>query len=207
MAEKQKKPVANPKQLPQSNSGIGLKFMAIIVTLLILITMGFAAGVYLKLIDVEKLASDMNLAQYPVIGSYFPKTNFETVELAEEGTSVQDEVQVKPNRAETQQSNDLSAVPRVINPNLITKEDLEKQAKLMQQDENKRISKLSRLYGSMKPGEATAIMKDLDDPTVLAIFSKMEDEQVAKILALFDSKRAASLTQDMLKGRAQLPNL
>ncbi len=205
MAEKQKKPVANPKQPPQPASGIGLKVMVILVTLLILVTIGFAAGVYLKFIDVQKLARDMNLDQYPVIGSYLPKTNFETVELAEESIPAQQEVPVNPNQ--NQKPASVFPVPQVINPNLITPEDLEKQAKLRQQEENKRISKLSRLYGSMKPDEATAIMKELDDATVLSIFSKMEEEQVAKILALFDSKRAASLTQDMLKGKAQLPNL
>ena len=205
MAEKQKKPVANPKQPPPPGSGIGLKVMVILVTLLILVTIGFAAGVYLKFIDVEKLARDMKLDQYPVIGNYLPKTNFETVELAEETIPAQQDVPVNPNQSQKPAS--VFPVPQVINPNLITPEDLEKQAKLRQQEENKRISKLARLYGSMKPDAATAIMKELDDATVLAIFSKMEEEQVAKILALFDSKRAASLTQDMLKGKAQLPNL
>lgn len=205
MAEKQKTPVANPKQPSPPGSGIGLKVMVILVTLLILVTIGFAAGVYLKFIDVEKLARDMKLDQYPVIGNYLPKTNFETVELAEETIPAQQDVPVNPNQSQKPAS--VFPVPQVINPNLITPEDLEKQAKLRQQEENKRISKLSRLYGSMKPDAATAIMKELDDATVLAIFSKMEEEQVAKILALFDSKRAASLTQDMLKGKAQLPNL
>ncbi|HWR43165.1 magnesium transporter MgtE [Sporomusa sp.] len=205
MAEKQKNPAANSKQSPQPNSGVGLKIMAIIVALLILVGIGFAAGVYLKLIDVEKLASDMNLAKYPVIGRFFPKTNFETVELAEEGAPVQTVVPVKPNQA--QQPTATLLVPQPSNPNIITREDLEKQAKLKQQEEAKRISKLSRLYGGMKPDEAIAIMKELDDPTVIAIFSKMEEEQVSKILALFDSRRAARLTQDMLKGQAQSPNL
>ncbi|QDR80493.1 MotE family protein [Sporomusa termitida] len=206
MAEKQKKTVVDPKQPQPAGSGLGLKVLVILVTLLILVTLAFAAGVYLKLIDVEKLARDMKLDQYPVIGNYLPKTNFEAVELAEEDIPVQQE-EVPVNPEQSQQPASLFPVPQVINPNLITPEDLEKQDKLRQQEENKRIARLSRLYGSMKPDEATAIMQELDDATVLAIFSKMEEDQVAKILARFDSKRAASLTQDMLRGKAQLSNL
>ncbi|SMC65960.1 MotE family protein [Sporomusa malonica] len=203
MAEKPKAPVANSKQLPQSKSGLMFKVMAIAVALLILIVIGFAAGIYLKLIDVEKLANDMNLAKYPVIGGFFPKTNFETVELEEDGSNGQQTAPVKPNQTQTRQPIPTLPVPQPANPNIITKEDLEKQAKLKQQEEAKRISKLARLYGAMKPEEAIAIMQELDDPTVIAIFSKMEEEQVSKILALLDSKRAARLTQDMLKGQAQ----
>lgn len=205
MAEKPNKNVANPKQQPPSGSGLGLKVLAMLVTLLILVTIGFAAGVYFQFIDVAKLARDMKLDQYPVIGSYLPKTNFEPVDLAEDDTSAGQEAPVQPEQSQKPAS--AFPVPQVITPDLITPEDLEKQDKLRQQEENKRIGRLARLYGSMKPDEATTIMQELDDATVVAIFSKMEEEQVAKILARFDSKRAASLTQDMLRGKAQLPNL
>jgi flagellar motility protein MotE (MotC chaperone) len=69
------------------------------------------------------------------------------------------------------------------------------------QDEAKRISRLARLYGEMKADEAVPIINQLDDSTVLAIFGKMEDGQVAKILAQLDARRAARLTQNMLKGK------
>jgi len=36
----------------------------------------------------------------------------------------------------------------------------------------------------------------------LLILNKMEDEQVAKIMALFDARRAAILSQSMLRGRS-----
>lgn len=201
MAVKTKSPAANSKQPPLSKpkSGLVMKSMAILVALLILIAIGFAVGVYLKLIDVEKLANDMNLSQYPVVGKFFPKTNFETVNIEDDTLTTQPAVPPKPNQAPSQ-SMPVAQIPQPSDPNIITKEDLEKQAKLKQQEEAKRISKLARLYGGMKPEEATAIMKELDDATVLAIFGKMDEEQVAKILALFDPNRAARLTQDMLRG-------
>lgn len=207
MAEKPKVPVANSKQPQQPKSGLLLKIMVAVIVLLILIGIGFAAGVYLKFFDTEKLAKDLNLSKYPVIGGFFPKTNFETVELPEDSIDVQAETPLKSKQTQTLQPQQPPLVSQPINPNLITKEELEKQAKLKQQGEAKRISKLARLYGGMKPDEAIAIMQELDDSTVLAIFSKMEEEQVSKILALFDSKRAARLTQDMLKGQDQLPSL
>lgn len=205
MAEKPKTSLINAKQ-PQSKSGIILKIMAIVVSVLILIIFGFAVGVYLKFIDVQKLATDMNLVQYPVINKILPKTNFDPVEIEEAGVNAQ-VAPVKSNQSYPNQSTAVLQEPQSSNPNIITKDDLEKQAKIKQQEEAKRISKLARLYAGMKPDEAIAIMKELDDPVIIAIFSKMEEEQVSKILALFDSKRAARLSQDMLKGQAQPPSL
>ena len=71
--------------------------------------------------------------------------------------------------------------------------------KKQQQEENKRIGRLARLYGGMKPDEAVGILNRLDDAEVLAIMGKMEEDQVSKILPLFDSSRAARLTQSMMR--------
>ena len=47
--------------------------------------------------------------------------------------------------------------------------------------------------------EVVGILNRLDDTEVLAIMGKMEEEQVSKILPLFDSSRAARLTQSMMR--------
>lgn len=218
MAEKPKRPTATPKQPaateqqpqaePKSRFGLIFKIMVIGLTLCILIAIGFAAGVYLKLIDVEKLAGNLNVSQYPVVGRFFPKTNFEPVELEEDKTAAQPAAPGPQAPAvQSQQSPVAASTMPPASPNLITKEDLEKQAKLQQQQEAKQISKLARLYSGMKPEAAVAIMKELDDATVIAILGKMEEEQVSKILSLFDAQRAARLSEDMLKGRSQRPIL
>lgn len=204
-------PTAQPAQqeagAPKSRFALLFKVLSIIIILCILIAIGFAAGVYLKLFDVEKLAQDMNLSQNPVVARFFPKTNFEPVELEEDTTSTPPVTPVTPNQP--QPAAPALPTPQPASPNIITKEDLEKQEKQRQQEENKRISKLARLYGGMKPEAAVAIMKNLDDPTVIAIFGKMEEEQVSKILALFDTARAARITQDMLRVQVQpqMPSL
>lgn len=202
-------PVAPPpvQQEPQSKFGLVFKILVVALALCILTAIGFGAGVYFKFFDVEKIAQDMNLSQYPVMERFLPKTNFEPVELAEDMAAPEPATvpPVTPNPI--QQPATLAPTPQTPNPNIITKEDLEKQAKLKQQEEAKRISKLARLYGGMKPDAAVTIMNELDDADVIAIFGKMEEDQVSKILAMFDAKRAARITEDMLKGRRQPPSL
>lgn len=219
MAEKPKTPatktkqasIVAPKTAPEAEAsksrfnGI-FKVLSILVALCILIAIGFVAGVYLKVIDIEKLTQDANLSQYPVVAHFFPKTNFEPVELEEDVATNQPIVPGDPKQAQLPATS-LFPTPQLPGSTIITKEELEKQDKIKRQEEAKRISKLARLYGGMKPEAAVAIMKELDDPTVISILGKMEEEQVSKILALFDSTRAARISQDMLRGQPQVPRL
>lgn len=197
-----KKDNGSPENLPEKGkkkpSSI-LKIIVILLIVLILAATGFALGIYLKFIDMQALADSWKLNQYPIIGKYFdkPKTNFETVELES-----QSPVEVSP------ASGALPIMPPVVKQSeTMTPEkpkvddaELQRQAKIKQQEEAKRISKTARLYGSMKPDEAVAILNQMDDDTVLLILNKMEDEQVAKIMALFDARRAAALSQGMIRG-------
>lgn len=57
---------------------------------------------------------------------------------------------------------------------------------------------LAQYYREMKPEAAVKIMNNLDDNTIVAILPYLEKEQAAKILALMDSVRAASITQILL---------
>jgi flagellar protein FlbB len=200
MAEKVKldnkiKVAGNQPEKPKKKVATIFKVLLIALILLIIAAAGFALGIYLKIFDLESLTTSWKLNEYPIIGQYFPqpKTNFEPVELDQ-----QDQTQTPINP---------TVVPPVV-PEALTVEkgkvddsELQKQAKIKQQEEAKRISKLARLYGGMKPDEAVVILNNLDDNTVLDILSKMEDEQVSKIMAKFDSKRAANLTQAMLRGK------
>lgn len=180
-------------QIPKS-SGSLIKKLLIVFVILMLAGVGFALGIYLKLIDLPGLVDNWKLHEYPVIGQYFtpPKTNFEPVEL-------EDQVARKP----------VNTSPPVVQPQVEPPSlglppadaDKDKQAKIKQQEEMKRVSKLARLYENMKPEEAVAILNKLDDATVIAILNKMEEGQVAKIMAQFDADRAARISQAMLKGK------
>lgn len=207
MAEKTKKttpPV--PKQLtplPKPKARFSfLKAAVILLALLVIGCAGFAAGVYLNVIDVNKLAADWKLHQYPVIGRYFPaplQTNFETVELTD---SVVEPIVDIPQPTQSFPANKPDVTVPQETP--LTSEEMQKLEKARQQEEAKRIGKLARLYGAMKPEEAVPILNQLADQEIIAIFSKMEEEQVAKLLANLDSNRAARLTQAMLKSNPPL---
>ena len=66
-------------------------------------------------------------------------------------------------------------------------------------DTAKVYSKLSKLYGSMKPEEAVAVFNNLEDEQVIMILARMEEEAAGKVLATIEPKRAARLTQAMIK--------
>jgi len=189
---------------PKKKAGRIFKIILIILILLIIAATSFAVGIYLKFIDVQALGQKWKLNEYPVVGQYFsePKTNFEPVELESQSSSVMSQ---NPNIAAVTTT---TGMPLMVQPEAMLPEkriiddaELQKQAKIKQQEEAKRISKLARLYSAMAPEEAVAILNKMDDETVLVILSKMEDEQVAKIMALFDARHAAVLSQSMLRGR------
>jgi len=207
MVDKKKAPVRQPVQAqvktndvkppikPKTKRGI-FKYLLAVFFLVLLLGTGFAAGVYFNFINMQQLAQTYKLHDYPFLSKYFPKTqtNFETVPLEQEETSNQQgqtTAQTAPPAANVQQ--------QLSEKRELDKIELEKQLKARQQEEAKKLSKLARLYGSMKPDEAVSIMNQLEDDAVLAILSRMEEEQVAKILALFEPKRAAHLTQEMMK--------
>jgi flagellar motility protein MotE (MotC chaperone) len=54
---------------------------------------------------------------------------------------------------------------------------------------------LAKIYGGMKPEAAAPILDRLEDPTVLTIFRRMKEKQVAEILPLMTRERAIALTQ------------
>lgn len=203
MAEKKKQP---EKEKPGAKSAAAnapakkrsfrflLKATLVLLVLLTLAGGSLYAAVFFKFIDVDALAAEYNLASYPVIGRYFAKpaaTNFETVDLPPEGAKE------TPAPAPGVQA----APAPVPAPVAVSSDELKAREAKAKQEEAKRISRLARLYAEMKPDEAVPILNQLDDPTVLAILNKMEDGQAAKLMSLFDARRAARLTQDMLKGK------
>lgn len=201
MAEKKKLPEKENTAVktPAKKKRVRFLLKATLVLLVLLMLAGGSlyAAVFFKFIDVDALAAEYNLASYPVIGRYFAKpaaTNFETVELPPEGPAE------KPAAAPTPAPVAQSEPAKPPSPPLTSDEMKAREAKA-KQEEAKRISRLARLYAEMKPDEAVPILNQLDDPTVLAILNKMEDGQVAKLMSLFDARRAARLTQDMLKGK------
>lgn len=203
MAQKEKKREDNSINEGKKSSLNIFKIIAIILVLLMLSAVGFAVGVYLKLIDIPGMAEKWKLYDYPVIGQYFtkPQMNFEPVPIDD-----QQEPQVMTPSASPPVSATLPALQQA-NPALVISDiEKEKLAKQKQQEDNKRISKLARLYGAMKAEDAVTVLNKLNDSDVLAILNKMEEDQVSKIMSLMEATRAARLTEIMLKGQSAATN-
>jgi hypothetical protein len=150
----------------------------------------------------------MKLSDYPVIGKYFqPKNNFDKIDKEMQEQSDK-EAQAKPPSSQNPAAGPngqpvVSANGQVIDPTkVMDAAELQKQIQLKQKEDAKRIGKLARLYGGMKPEEAVPILDQLDDATVIAILGKMEEEQASKIMAQMDAQRAARLSKTMAVGPA-----
>ena len=180
-----------------------LRFLPKIILLLILVIGGFFLGIYLRIFDTNTINEKMELYKYPIIGDYFVKPDkpvkSEEIQQPEPVDKKVADVKISPDKA-------LTADPS--KPVVLTKEEIEKQMKLRQAEEKKRISKLARLYGQMKPKEAVDILDKLDDNMVVAILQKMEEPQMSKLLTTFDSERSAQLTKILYSGKpiiSQIP--
>ena len=66
-------------------------------------------------------------------------------------------------------------------------------------DNAKVYARLAKLYGAMKPEEAAAVFRNLEDDQVIPILTRMDEEAASKALATMEPKRAARLTQAMIK--------
>jgi flagellar motility protein MotE (MotC chaperone) len=158
--------------------------------------------VFFKIIDTNNLSAQLKLSDYPVIGKYFtPQNNFDKIDEEIQNQTASLPAAPAPNSQEALQddSTKLIALNGQVQdvPKVMDAAELEKQIQLKQKEDAKRISKLARLYGGMKPEEAVPILNQLDNATVIAILGKMEEEQVSKILAQMEAQRAAQITKTM----------
>jgi len=189
-----------------------LKIGAIVVLILAFIIGGFFLGVYLRVFDVSQINDKLELYKYPFIGQYFEKPLVANEESKGSGDPEKpgEPIVIPDPKAQTQ-GQDKTDNPLKLTeeekkadaskPIVLDKEEIEKQLKIRQAEEKKRVSKLARLYGSMKPDKAMPILDALDDDMAIAILSKMEEDQVSKILPLFDTSKSARLTRIMYNGK------
>lgn len=199
MADKNRK---NGTQVIQPSSSTGAIWKALLAILVIILLAGgaFAAGIFLNLINTEQLASDWKLHKKPIIGKFFSNPtniNSQTSEIADEQLATNSQIQ-STSALDVNKPTVSKYEPKLP---VATPEEMEKLLKTQKLEEAKRVGRLARLYASMKPEEAAPILNELDDTTVISILTKMEEEQVAKILVTFDAKRSARITQAMLRGQ------
>ena len=205
MAQDNKKKEVNSKEVNALSASTKkpsrniLKIVMIVLVLLMLCATGFAVGVYLKFIDLQGIAERWKLYDVPVVGQYFskPQMNFEPVPIDDQTST-----QITPPVIQNSGQAPLAANAQTVNPMpTVIDPEKEKLDKAKRQEDNKRIARLARLYGTMKPEEAVAVLNQLNDNDVIAILNKMEEEQVSKILSRMDANRVARLTELILRGQ------
>lgn len=109
---------------------------------------------------------------------------------------------VEPASPETVPPAAVSPAPSARTPSVVIDDmELKQREALALAAEQKRLSKVAGLYNIMKAEAAVPILNELDDATVILLFSKMEEEQVSKIMTLLEPSRSARLSDAMLKGR------
>lgn len=175
-----------------------LKLLGLLLLLLVLVVFGFFVGIYLRIFDVHEINETMRLYNLPVIGEYFVRPPGQSTKAAEEETS--SATAAKPEGPANGQSPASQAKPQASKPIVLTQAEIEKEHKAQQAEEKKRVARLARLYGEMKPKAAADIMEALNDDITIAILQKMDDAQAAKILSEFDPDKSARLTRVMYMG-------
>ncbi len=68
------------------------------------------------------------------------------------------------------------------------------------QARNAQVQALAKIYGNMKPKEASQLLESLEEPLAVKVISLMSPDQVAKILASMETKKAAKISR-ALSGR------
>lgn len=186
-----------------------MRLVGFLLVFLCLIAGGLFLGAYFRLFDTNAVSEKLGLYDYPVIGQYFerPAETDDEVDPSQPETDAGQTADVvsekanDPAKLSDGERANLLAAGNSEKKIVLNKEEIEQQMKQRQEEEKKRVAKLARLYGEMKPGEAVEILNELDDDMVLEIMSKMNDDQVAELLPLFDTTRSARLTRLMYTGK------
>jgi hypothetical protein len=179
-----------PEQEEEQSGGI-LLWLLLGILLVMLLGGGFAIASFLGLVSLDDLTNKARQLprQIPIVAKYLPgespvvQTDTEEAEVSAIPAGLPPQAAVET----------LAPLKPVVKP-VASPETAEALAKA-KAEEDKKISRVARLYSNMKPEEAAPIMKELDDDLVVTILKKMEDEQAAKILTAMEPQRAAKLTR------------
>lgn len=66
-------------------------------------------------------------------------------------------------------------------------------------NENKKIEKLVKIYETMKPKDAAKIFEQLDMPILLSVLRRMKETKIAPILANINPQKAKDITTEILE--------
>ena len=184
-----------------------------VLVLIVLVVAGFAAAVKFELLDKEDVAAlneDLGLYRLPFVGNgrYFevpegvewpppepepePEPKPEPVQVAEPEPAPPPEEKPKPKEKEKPKDK-----PKEVK---VDRKAIEEQKAKREAEEKKRVTRLARIYESMKPEEAAKALINVDWDTTVLIFQRMSEDSVAQILAKMEPEEAAQLTEMLYAG-------
>lgn len=184
-------------------------FLSKIITTLIVFFVLFllmigaaAAAIYFEVVNDEQVQwtnETVGLYKLPIVGA---GEMFEYFQVPE--GVVWPEPEPEPEPEETPQS----AVAKVDEKKKddkpkevkISRKDIEAQTAAREAAEKKRISKLARIYDSMKPEDAAKALDGVELETIVLILQKMNEGNAAQVLAKMEPLMAAQVTQMLFEG-------
>lgn len=186
----------------------------IIIFLALLGVSAFAASIYFKVLDDEKVAwvnEKVGLYKLPFIGAGEDFEYFVVPEGVEwppppEPEPEPEPVENPPVVAENKPPAPAPAPPKKEDDKKskdvkVSQKEIEEQMKAREAAEKKRISKLARIYDNMKPEEAAKALEDVSLDTVVLILQKMDESNAGQVIAKMESSKAARVTQMLFDGQ------
>ena len=81
---------------------------------------------------------------------------------------------------------------------------IEERIKVFDEQQEKKLSSLVKIYENMKPGEAARIFEDLEMGTLLEVAERMKERKLAPVMAKMNPDKAREVTVELLALR-ELP--
>ena len=177
-----------------------LKRFLIILLIVILLLGGFLLGIYLRVLNTDKLNDSLHLYDWPIIGKSFVKPTGES--SGQSGKKEKVDVAGNDNPSGAEPANAQLQSGQQSKPVVLTKKQLEQQKKAREAAINSKIGKVAHIYEQMDPVKAANILNTLSSNVKASVLQKMDPARSAKILENMDSNQAAQITQDIYNGVA-----
>ena len=183
-------------------------FFILLIVLAVLIIGGFAAAVKYDVISTENVAmlnKELGLYRLPIVGNgkYFEvpeDVEWPPPEEKDESENKPDgktpEVTAKTEQTVTEKPKRDEKVKEV----KIDKKAIDEQRAQREAEEKKRVTRLARIYESMKPEDAANALINVDWDTTVLILQRMNEDSVAQVLAKMEPEVAAQITEMLFAG-------
>lgn len=198
----------NAEPEPEEETSILTKIGSVILGLVLLVLIvvgGFAWAVKNDKLSEEQIAmfnEELGLYRLPFVGNgnYFKVP--EGVEWppkpeSEPEAAKKPEPAKEPEAAKEPEKPKPAEKPKEVK---IDRKAIEEQRIKREAEEKKRVTRLARIYESMKPEQAANALINVDWDTTVLILQRMSEDSVAQILAKMEPEAAAQLTEMLYAG-------